>query len=57
VQSIRLHGLSAARSYTVRNVRTGELVGTFGGEQLASKGVPVELAAPYSAAVLAIDPA
>jgi hypothetical protein len=56
-QAIRLFGLSRKRAYTVRNVRTGELVGTFGGEQLSTSGVPITLASPYSAAVLAIDPA
>jgi hypothetical protein len=56
-RSIRLFGVSASRSYTVRNVRTGELLGTFAGEQLATKGVPVTLAAPHSAAVVAINPA
>jgi hypothetical protein len=56
-QAIRLFGLSRGRSYTVVNVKTGESLGTFAGEQLATKGLPVTLAAPYSAAVLAIDPA
>jgi hypothetical protein len=55
VQSIRLHGLSAKRSYAIVNVRTGESLGTFAGEQLSTRGVDVTLAAPYSAAVLAID--
>jgi hypothetical protein len=56
-QSIRLSGLRASREYVVTNVRTSEVVGTFSGEQLATKGVPVSLAQPFSAAVLAIDPA
>jgi hypothetical protein len=55
-QAIRLFGVSRSRSYTVRNVRTGELLGTFAGEQLATKGVPVSLPAPHSAAALAINP-
>ncbi|HEX4733672.1 MAG TPA: alpha-galactosidase [Thermoleophilaceae bacterium] len=56
-QAIRLSGVSRSRSYTVRNARTGELLGTFAGEQLATRGLDVRLAAPYSAAVLSIDPA
>jgi hypothetical protein len=56
-QAVRLYGVSARRSYAVVNVRTGEALGTFRGEQLATEGLDVKLAAPYSAAVLAIDPA
>jgi hypothetical protein len=56
VQAIPLHGLSARRSYSVTNVRTGESLGTFSGEQLSTRGVDLTLAAPYSAAVLAIAP-
>jgi alpha-galactosidase len=52
-QAIRLHGVSRTRSYTVTNVRTGESLGTFSG----AEPIPVSLPQPYSAAVLAIDPA
>ena len=52
-QPIELHGVSATRDYKVTNVRTGAVLGTFKG----SEPIPVTLAAPYSAAVLAIDPA
>jgi hypothetical protein len=56
-QRIKLYGVSAKRSYTVTNVRTGESLGTFSGKALAEAGLPVTLAQPHSAAVLAIDPA
>jgi hypothetical protein len=55
--SIPLQGLSSKRRYTVVDVKTGASLGTFAGEQLATTGVPVTLAAPYSAAVLAVNPA
>jgi hypothetical protein len=51
-QQIRLHGASAKRDYSVTNVRTGQLLGTFKG----SEPIPVTLSQPYSAAVLALDP-
>ena len=51
-QAIKLHGVSAKRSYTVTNVRTGQVLGTFKG----SEPIPVTLAQPFSAAVLAIEP-
>jgi hypothetical protein len=56
-QSIKLHGLDAGTNYTLTNVRTGESLGTFRGAQLMGAGVNVTLPAPYSAAVLAVDPA
>jgi melibiase-like protein len=52
MQTIKLHGTSAKRSYTVTNVRTGEELGTFSG----SEPIPVRLPRPYSAAVLAVSP-
>jgi hypothetical protein len=52
-QAIRLHGVSAGRDYTVTNVRTGEVLGTFSG----AEPIPVSLPQPYSAAVLSIQPA
>jgi hypothetical protein len=51
-QAIELHGVSPRRSYTVTNVRSGQVLGTFAG----GEPIPVTLAQPYSAAVLAIDP-
>jgi len=57
VRSVVLHGVSASRLYTVANVRTGALLGTFSGEQLSTRGLDVGLPDPYSAAVLAVDPA
>jgi melibiase-like protein len=55
-QAIPLHGLSARRSYSVTNVRTGASLGTFSGGQLSTRGLDVTLANPYSAAVLEIAP-
>jgi alpha-galactosidase len=54
--SVVLHGLAPGRSYSVTNVRTGASLGTFSGEQLSTSGLPVTLAQPYSAAVLAVTP-
>ena len=56
-QAIPLHGTSPKRNYTVTNVRTGEVLGTFSGANLANSGLRVALENPYSAAVLAIEPA
>jgi hypothetical protein len=53
--SLVLHGVNAATSYTVTNVRTGAVLGTYTGAQLTA-GLPVTLA-PYSAAVLSVTPA
>jgi hypothetical protein len=57
VQRIRLYGVAAGRSYTIVDVRTGVSLGAFSGGELATEGVPVELSSPYSAAVLAVEPA
>jgi hypothetical protein len=52
---LSLHGVTAGTSsYRVTDVRTGAVVGTYTGSQLAA-GLPVTLA-PYSAQVLAISP-
>ena len=45
-----------AASYTVANVRTGTVLGTFSGAQLR-QGLTIALAAPFSAAVLSVTPA
>ncbi|MEA2425637.1 MAG: alpha-galactosidase [Thermoleophilaceae bacterium] len=54
---IKLHGVSPKRDYVVKNVRTGETVGTFSGSELAEAGLPVTLENPFSAAVLSVTPA
>ena len=56
-QAIRLYGLRAKSDYVVTNVRTGDVLGTFSGRSLITDGLPVTLAADYSAAVLSVDPA
>ncbi len=56
-QTVRLHGLAARRSYTVTDVRSGRVLGTFKGRELTNTGLPVSLAAPFSAAVLSVNPA
>jgi hypothetical protein len=56
-QAIKLFGVSAKRSYVVRNVRTSASLGTFTGAELGSSGLPVTLENPFSAAVFSIDPA
>jgi hypothetical protein len=52
--TLALHGVDPATSYTVTDVHTGELLGTFTGAAL-SAGLPVSLA-PFSAEVLAVTP-
>src|SRR3954454_7977083 len=52
-QTIKLHGLDPDTTYVVRNVRTGEPLGTVG----AGGSVEVSLPRPYTAAVLSVDPA
>jgi hypothetical protein len=54
--TISLQGVDPGRSYTVTNVRTGTTLGTFTGAQL-EQGLTVTLPAPFSAAVLSVDPA
>lgn len=56
-EAVVLHGLVPGRSYSVVSVRTGASLGTYSGEQLSTSGLDVTLANPYSAAVLAVDPA
>ena len=56
-QTVKLHGLNAASTYTITNIRTGALIGSFSGASLTRDGLPIELAQPYSAAVLSVDPA
>jgi hypothetical protein len=52
--TLSLHGVDPASSYTVTDVRTGHVVGTFSGASL-STGLPVTLP-PFSAQVLAVTP-
>src|SRR4051794_13134000 len=52
-QTIKLHGLDPYTTYVVRNVRTGDSLGTVG----AGGSVEVSLPRPYTAAVLSVDPA
>jgi hypothetical protein len=53
--TIALQGLRPTASYTVTNVRTGAVLGTFSGRRL-QQGLALTLDSPYSAAVLSIDP-
>jgi hypothetical protein len=53
--SLVLHGVNAAASYTITNVRTGGVLGMYTGAQLIA-GLPVTLA-PYTAAVLSVTSA
>ena len=55
-QSIALQGVRGDRSYTVTDVRTGQVLGTYTGAQLAA-GLTVTLPAPYTALVASVTPA
>jgi hypothetical protein len=55
-RSVPLRGLRDGGRYVVRDVRSGAVLGEFDAAELAGTGVPVELATPFSAAVLSIDP-
>jgi hypothetical protein len=44
-------------AYDVRDARTGAALGTFTAAELTNPGLPVTLAAPFSAAVLVVEPA
>jgi hypothetical protein len=52
--SLQLHGVAAGTSYTITDVRSGTVVGTYTGAQLAA-GLPVTLS-PASAGVLSVTP-
>jgi len=52
--TLSLHGVDAATPYTVTDVHTGHVLGTYSGAAL-STGLPVSLA-PFSAEVLAVTP-
>lgn len=54
-QTIALQGLVTGAQYTVTDVRTGAVIGTFTGAQL-EHGLTLTLAQPYSAEVLAVRP-
>jgi hypothetical protein len=53
-QTLSLHGVAGQTSYTVTDVRSGEVVGTFSGAALRA-GLPVTLP-PFSAAVYSVVP-
>lgn len=53
--TIALQGVDATTTYTVADVRTGTVLGSFTGQQLA-QGLTVTLPAPYSAQVLSVTP-
>ena len=52
--ALLLHGVNAATTYTVTDVRSGAVVGTYTGAQLAA-GLTVSLP-PASATVLSVTP-
>ncbi|MDQ6747288.1 MAG: alpha-galactosidase [Candidatus Dormibacteraeota bacterium] len=52
-QPIRLQGLVAEHSYSLTDVRTGQVLGTFSGAR-AMAGLPVNLGSPYASAVIAV---
>src|SRR5205807_5938691 len=54
--TVPLQGVDPGRSYTVTNVRTGAVLGTYTGAQLRD-GLTVTLPAPFSSAVLSVEPA
>jgi hypothetical protein len=53
--TVSLQGVDPGTSYTVTNVRTGAVLGTFTGAQLA-QGLTVTLQARFSAVVLQVSP-
>jgi len=55
-QTVSLQGLQAGVAYTVTDVRTGAVLGTYTGAELGA-GLRLTLAAPYSAEVLSVRPA
>jgi hypothetical protein len=55
-QAVVLHGVRAGATYSVTDIRSGQSLGEFSGADLATKGLDVTLASPYSAAVLAVAP-
>jgi len=54
--TVALHGVDPQATYTLTDVRTGTALGQATGAQLAA-GFTVALAAPWSAQVIAVDPA
>jgi hypothetical protein len=54
-QTIALRGLDPKRTYSLTDVRTGQLIGSFSGSRLEA-GVPFTLPG-YTALVLSVDPA
>jgi hypothetical protein len=55
VTTVSLHGVDAATTYAIHDVRTGELLTTATGAQLAS-GYDIALPQAWSARVLSVDP-
>jgi hypothetical protein len=55
VTRVNLHGVAPAQTYAIRDVRTGELVTTATGAQLAA-GYDIALPQEWSARVLSVDP-
>jgi hypothetical protein len=55
VTTVRLHGVDPATTYAIRDVRTGQLVTTATGAQLAS-GYDIALPQAWSARTLSVDP-
>ena len=53
--TVDLQGVNPARSYTLTDVRTSQVIGTFTGAQLAA-GLTLTLPVPYSAQVLSVTP-
>jgi alpha-galactosidase len=56
-RAIKLFGVDDGTDYTVTDVKTGEVLGTFSGAELSGAGLQVSLPQPYSAAVLSVAPA
>jgi hypothetical protein len=54
--TLSLQGVDPGTSYSVTNVRTGAVLGTFTGQQL-EQGLTVTLPAQFSAVVLSVSPA